>query len=141
MSEASMADFHQRIMDEFRANDGVVPSLGGSSPLLVLHHVGAHSGAERSTPVRYLPTADGRYVIFGLNGGAPTHPAWYHNLKANPRAHVEVGRSKLSVLATEITGEQRDRLWDQQVAVQPQFGESARHAGRTIPVIVLTPVD
>ena len=84
MSEASMADFHQRIMDEFRANDGVVPSLGGSSPLLVLHHVGAHSGAERSTPVRYLPTADGRYVIFGLNGGAPTHPAWYHNLKANP---------------------------------------------------------
>ena len=141
MSEASMADFHQRIIDEFRVNYGVVPSLGGSSPLLVLHHVGARSGAERSTPVRYLPTADGRYVIFGLNGGAPTHPAWYHNLKANPQGRSQVGSSRVSVPATEITGEERDRLWDQQVAVQPQFGESARHAGRIIPVIVLAPVE
>lgn len=136
-----MTDYHQRIMDEFRAHDGVVPSLGGSSPLLVLHHMGARSGAERATPVRYLPAAGRRYVIFALNRGAPTHPAWYHNLKANPRARVEVGRDTVSILTSEITGEERDRLWHEQVVVQPQFGESARHAGRIIPVIVLTPVE
>jgi hypothetical protein len=66
MSENPMADFHQRIMDEFRAHDGIVPSLGSSSPLLVLHHVGARSGTERTTPVRYLPAGDHRYAIFGL---------------------------------------------------------------------------
>lgn len=140
MSETPTADFHRRVVDEFRAHDGVVPSLGGPSPLLVLHHVGARSGVERVTPVRYLP-ADGRYVIFGLNGGAPTHPAWYYNLKAKPRAQVEVGRDVVRVVATEITGEERDRLWDEQVAVQPQFGDSARHAGRIIPVIALAPVE
>lgn len=110
MSEASMADFHQRIVDEFRAHDGVVPSLGGSSPLLVLHHIGARSGTERATPVRYLAAADGCYVIFGLNGGAPTHPAWYHNLKANPQARVELGHDTVPVLATKIMGEERDRF-------------------------------
>jgi deazaflavin-dependent oxidoreductase (nitroreductase family) len=108
--------------------------------MLVLHHKGARSGIERATPVRYLP-ADGRYIILGLNGGAPTHPAWYHNLRANPHARVEVGRHTVPVLATEITGQERDRLWGEQVAVTPRFGEAARHAGRIIPVIALMSVE
>ncbi len=139
MDETPMAEFHRRIVDEFRAHDGVVPSLGGDSPLLVLHHVGARSGVERVTPVRYLPDGD-RYVVFALNGGEPTRPAWYHNLMAHPRTHVEVGTATVPVVAAEVTGAERDRLWDEQVAVQPQFGDAARHAGRTIPVIALTPV-
>lgn len=134
----SFSDFNQKIIDEFRANAGRPPSWTGTSPLLLVHHRGAKSGAERLNPVAYLEDG-GRYVIFASKAGAPSHPAWYHNLKAHPETRIEVGSDTLEVTAQEATGEERDRLFATQVERSPQFGDYQGNTERTIPVVVLTP--
>ena len=82
---------------------------------------------------------DGRYVIFASKAGAPENPGWYHNLKANPETTVEVGTETIPVRAEEASGEERDRLYSTQAERIPQFAEYQEKAGRTIPVMVLTP--
>jgi deazaflavin-dependent oxidoreductase (nitroreductase family) len=135
---SSIGDYNQRIIDEFRANAGKPPSWSGSSPLILLHHRGARSGAERVNPVAYLDD-DGRYVIFASKAGAPTNPDWYHNLKAHPDTTIEVGSDTVAVTAAEATGEERDRLFAAQAQRSPQFAEYQEKTDRVIPVIVLTP--
>ena len=135
---SSMADYNQRIIDEFRANGGKVPSWGGTSPLLLLHHRGAKTGVERVNPVAYLQD-DGRYVVFASMAGAPTNPAWYHNLKAHPEVTIEVGGDTVAVTAREVTREERDRLFRAQVECSPQFADYEKKTDRLIPVVVLTP--
>ena len=132
------ADFNANVIEEFRAGGGRVGGVFESLPLLLLHHTGARSGAERVNPSAYLAD-DGRYVIFASKGGAPTNPDWYHNLKAHPRARVEVGTDTIDVVASEATGEERDRLFRAQAERVPQFAEYEASTERTIPVIVLTP--
>ena len=99
----SAADFNARIIDEFRANEGRVGPPFQGTPLLLLHHTGARSGAAYVSPLAYLRDGD-RYVVFGSKGGAPTHPAWYHNLKAHPDIEVEVGTDTFPVRAAEAEG-------------------------------------
>jgi deazaflavin-dependent oxidoreductase (nitroreductase family) len=135
---SSIGDYNERIIDEFRANAGRPPSWSGSSPLILLHHRGARSGAERVNPVAYLDD-DGRYVIFASKAGAPTNPDWYHNLKAHPDTTIEVGSDTVAVTAAEATGEERDRLFAAQAQRAPQFAEYQEKTDRVIPVIVLTP--
>ena len=135
---SSTGDYNQRIIDEFRANRGEVPSWGGTSPLLLLHHRGAKSGVARVNPVAYLED-DGRYVIFASKAGAPTSPGWYHNLKAHPETTIEVGGETVAVTAREVTGEERDRLFAAQVQRSPQFAEYQEKTDRVIPVVVLSP--
>jgi len=135
---SSAADYNQRIIDEFRANGGKVPSWGGTSPLLLLHHRGAKTGVERVNPVAYLQD-DGRYVVFASKAGAPTNPAWYHNLKAHPEVTIEVGGDTVAVSAGEATGEERDRLFRAQADCSPQFAEYQQKTDRLIPIVVLTP--
>ena len=135
----SRADFNQQIIDEFRANEGRVGGMFEGMPLLLLHHKGAKSGAERVNPVAYL-SDDGSYVIFASKGGAPTNPDWYWNLKANPDVTIEVGSDEIDGIASEATGEQRERLFRAQADRFPQFDDYVlKAAGRTIPVMVLTP--
>jgi len=133
-----MADHNQRIIDEFRANGGRVPSWGGTSPLLLLHHRGAKTGEARVNPVAYLHD-EGRYVVFASKAGAPTNPAWYHNLKAHPDATIEVGGDTVAVTAREVTGPERGRLFRAQTERSPQFVEYQQKTDRLIPVVVLTP--
>jgi deazaflavin-dependent oxidoreductase (nitroreductase family) len=135
---SSTADYNQRIIDEFRANGGEVPSWGGTSQLLLLHHRGAKSGVERVNPVAYIQD-DGRYVVFASKAGAATNPAWYHNLKAHPQTTIEVGGDTVTVTAREVTGEERDRLFRAQAERSPQFAEYQQKTDRLIPVVVLTP--
>jgi deazaflavin-dependent oxidoreductase (nitroreductase family) len=132
------ADFNAQIIEEFHANDGRVGGMFEGSTLLLLHHTGAKSGASRINPLVYQPDAD-RYVIFASKAGAPTNPDWYHNLKAHPDVQIEVGTDTIDVLASEATGEERDRLFRAQVERSPQFGEYEQKTDRVIPVIVLTP--
>jgi deazaflavin-dependent oxidoreductase (nitroreductase family) len=134
----SMADFNKQVITEFRENAGRVGGMFEGRPILLLHHVGAKSGAARVAPLVYLPDDD-RYVIFASKGGAPENPGWYHNLRANPEAAVEVGEDTVEVVATEATGDERERLFADQIAVQPQFAEYQIKTERQIPVIVLTP--
>jgi deazaflavin-dependent oxidoreductase (nitroreductase family) len=134
----STTDFNTQVIDEFRANDGVVGGMFEGMPLLLLHHVGARSGQARIAPLVYL--ADGsRYVIFASKGGAPENPAWYHNVLTNPDTEIEVGAEKVSVKAVELTGDERDSVYRTQVAAAPQFGEYEAKTTRKIPVIALEP--
>ena len=135
---SSIADYNQRIIDEFRSSGGKPPSWSGPSTLLLLHHRGAKSGAERLNPVAYLED-NGRYAIFASKAGAPSHPAWYHNLKAHPETTIELGGGEVAVTAKEVTGEERDRLFAAQAERSPQFAEYQQKTHRVIPVIVLTP--
>jgi deazaflavin-dependent oxidoreductase (nitroreductase family) len=135
----SPADFNAGVIDEFRANAGRVGGMFEGMLLLLLHHTGARSGAERVNPLAYLDD-DGRYVIFASKGGAPTNPDWYHNLKAHPRTTVEIGGDTIEVVASEATGSERDRLFRTQSERTPQFAEYEAKTDRVIPVIVLEPV-
>jgi deazaflavin-dependent oxidoreductase (nitroreductase family) len=134
----SPADFNANVIEEFRANEGRVGGMFEGMPLLLLHHTGARSGEERINPVAYARD-DGRYIVFASKGGAPTHPAWYHNLVAHPDTTVEVGTDTIDVSASEASGEERERLFREQAARLPQFAEYERNTDRVIPVIVLTP--
>lgn len=135
----SPSEFNARIIDEFRANDGHVGGMFESTPLLLLHHTGAKSGASRINPLAYSRDGE-RYVIFASKAGAPTNPDWYHNLKAQPDVSIEVGTETIPVQASEATGDERERLFAAQAERSPQFADYQRKTERTIPVIVLTPV-
>ncbi len=97
------SDFNRAIIAEFRSNGGRVGGPFEGAPLLLLTSTGAKSGAQRTTPVVYLPDGE-RMVIFASKAGAPTHPGWYHNLLAHPAASVEVGTETVAVQASEVTG-------------------------------------
>jgi deazaflavin-dependent oxidoreductase (nitroreductase family) len=132
------ADFNAQIIDEFHANEGRVGGLFESLTLLLLHHTGAKSGQSRINPLAYQSDA-GRYVIFASKAGAPSNPDWYYNLKAHPDVKIEVGTDTLDVVAEELTGEERDRIYRTQAERVPQFAEYEQKAGRVIPVIALSP--
>jgi deazaflavin-dependent oxidoreductase (nitroreductase family) len=132
------ADLNAQVIEEFRANGGKAGGMFEGMPLVLVHNVGAKSGKEYVTPLVYLADGDD-VVIFGSKGGAPENPGWYHNLKAEPNVSIELGDRTLDVRATEATGDERDRLYSAQEAVQPQFGEYATKTDRKIPVIVLSP--
>ena len=129
-------EFNAKVIDEFRTNKGRVGGMFEGTPLLLLHHTGAKSGVNRVNPVGYLRD-DGRYVIFASNGGAPSHPDWYHNLEAQPNASIEVGSERTDVVAEEATGEERERLFAIGAERFPQLAEYAKQTDRVIPVIVL----
>jgi deazaflavin-dependent oxidoreductase (nitroreductase family) len=131
-----MHDFNEKIIEEFRANDGVVGGAFEGAPMLLLHTTGAKSGQARISPLTYRDD-DGRLVVFGSKGGAPTHPDWYHNLVANPRADVEVGTDRFAVTARVAEGEERERLWSAQKAARPAFGDYEGKTDRQIPVVIL----
>lgn len=131
-------DFNAGVIEEFRANGGTAGGIFEGKPLLLLHNVGARSGTDFVTPLVYLKDGD-NWVIFASKGGAPNHPGWYHNLKANPAVSIEIGSETVDVTAEEATGEERGRLYSTQEEQQPQFAEYAQKTDRKIPVIVLKP--
>jgi deazaflavin-dependent oxidoreductase (nitroreductase family) len=131
-------DFNAKVIDEFRANEGRVGGMFEGSTLLLLNHTGAKSANSYVTPLVYHTDGD-RYVIFASKAGAPTNPDWYHNLKAHPNVRIEVGAETIDVLASEASGPERERLFQEQVKRAPQFAEYAEKTDRLIPVILLTP--
>ncbi len=131
------ADFNERIIEEFRANGGRVGGMFDGMTLLLLHHTGARSGRSRVNPLAYQRDND-RYVVFASKAGAPTNPDWYHNLRGAPQVTIEVGTETIDVIASEATGEERERLFRTQ-AEHPRFAEYEARTERVIPVIVLTP--
>ena len=129
---------NQKIIDEFHANHGQVGGPFENIPLLLLHHTGAKSGTERVNPVAYRREGDA-YVIFASKGGAPDNPDWFHNLKQHPQARIEVGTDTHSVKARIATGDERNRIWEQQKQEFPGFAEYEAKTSREIPVVVLEP--
>ena len=131
----SVNDWNARVIDEFRANDGKVKAFEGR-PLLLLHHKGAKTGTERVNPLVYLPVGDD-FAVFGSKAGAPTNPDWYHNLRANPDAEVEVGAETIPVRARIAEGDERDRIWEEQKRVNSNFADYEQKTTRSIPVVIL----
>jgi len=131
----SANDWNQQVIDEFRANGGKVAQFEGR-PLLLLHHKGAKTGAERVNPLVYLPLDD-NFAVFGSKAGAPTNPDWYHNLRANPDTQVEVGAETIPVRARVAEGEERDRIWEEQKRVNTNFADYEKLTTRPIPVVIL----
>ena len=132
-----MKSWNQQIMDEFRANAGVVGGPFEGKPMLILHTTGRTSGKEVETPLVYLPDGD-RMVVFASAGGSHEDPQWFRNLVANPSVTVEVGTETVAATATVVAGEARDALYARQVAAMPQFAEYQEGNPRVIPAIALT---
>jgi len=135
--EAALGDFNRAIVEEFRANGGKVggPFEGGT--LLLLHTTGAKTGKTRLSPLAYM-TIDGKMVIFGSYAGAPKDPAWVHNLRANPRAYIEVGVEAYDVDVRELPDDEREATYPKVVEIAPVFAEYQAKTTRVIPLFELT---
>ena len=132
-----MADnWNDTVIDEFRANDGKVGGQFAGANLLLLTTTGAKSGQPRLAPLAYF-TIDGKLIIIGSKAGADTNPDWVHNLRADPRAHIEVGTDAYDVIARELPPEERNATYPKVVALSPGFGEYQEKTSRVIPLFEL----
>ncbi|MFK0152010.1 nitroreductase family deazaflavin-dependent oxidoreductase [Streptomyces sp. NPDC090499] len=135
---ADTTGFNERNIEEFRANHG---QLGGGftgAPVLLLHTVGARSGAARVNPMMYLAD-QGRYLVFASKAGSDRNPDWYHNLLAHPAVRIEVGDDEIAVRAEELRGAERDTAFAEQARRYPGFAAYQRRTRRVIPVVALIP--
>ena len=135
------SDYNTTIIEEFRAGRGRVGGPWANTPMILIHHIGAKSGIERVLPLGCFSGGDGRFTIVASNGGSPAHPAWYYNLKANPRITVEVGARTFTVLAEELDHTAHAELWPKLVAWAPNLSEYQARTARQIPVFMLTHQD
>ncbi len=137
---ADGGDFNGKVIEEFRANGGKVGGYFEGAPLLLLHHNGAKTGAERVNPLVYQQV-DGSYAIFASAGGQPRDPQWFRNLVAHPDAAIEVGTTTIPVRARVAGEAERGPIWETQKARMPNFaGYEKSAAPREIPVVLLDPV-
>lgn len=129
--------FTRGLIADMRANNGAVTSgpMAGR-PLLLLTTTGAKTGDERQAILTYTRDGD-RWVVAATKSGAPTNPAWYHNLRSNPIVEVETGGEAFKARATETGPDERERLWARHVEARPEFAEYPEKSGRIIPVITL----
>ncbi|MDN3295653.1 nitroreductase/quinone reductase family protein [Streptomyces ficellus] len=133
-------DVNQPIIEEFRANHGRVGGWFEGARLVLLTTTGARSGQPHTTPVGYYPDGDGRILVIASAAGAPKHPAWYHNLLANPRVTVESGVFTYEADATVLKGEERDRAFARAVEADSRWADYQARTSRVIPVVALTEV-
>lgn len=112
----------------------------GVPPMLLLDHVGARRGRQRTSPLANLEDGD-NIVIVASKGGSPRHPAWFHNLRANPDTTVQVGSRRMPATARVATSTERSRLWPKVVALYGGYGDYQRRTSRQIPLVTLEPRD
>ena len=138
---ADANDWNSQVIAEFRANEGRVGGNFDGAPMVLVHHVGRRSGKQGVVPMMYLADeADASTIyVFASKAGAPTNPDWYYNLTSAGEGRVEVGTEEFPVAVSEVTGDERDRIYAEQASRYPGFGEyEAKTAGmRTIPVLAL----
>jgi deazaflavin-dependent oxidoreductase (nitroreductase family) len=138
-------DPNRSVIEEFRAHAGRVGGPFAGATLLLLTTAGARTGRPHTTPVAYTRDA-GRLLVFATNAGRPHHPAWYHNLRADPQATIELpaldGRLEtLSARAEILPADERDRAYQAQAARNPALARYQSATTRPIPVVALHPLD
>jgi deazaflavin-dependent oxidoreductase (nitroreductase family) len=142
MTDWDYEAFTRNLIADLRANKGVASSgpMAGRG-LLILTTTGAKTGEPRTAVVD--PSRDGdNWVIAATKSGAPTNPAWYHNLVEHPEVNVEVGGEEYKARAVVADAPERDRLWANHVAANPRFADyPERTEGRVIPMITLERID
>ena len=114
-----------------------IPGVPGK--MLLLDHVGAKSGKKRTSPLLYVRDGE-NLVIVASKGGFPKHPAWYHNLMANPDTTLQIASHKLPVHARAANAEERERLWPKAIESYHGYRDyQVRSKGREIPLVILEP--
>ncbi|WP_037671332.1 nitroreductase family deazaflavin-dependent oxidoreductase [Streptomyces griseus] len=114
--------------------------LDTGMPVIVLSTRGARSGKIRKTPLMRVEH-DGRYALVASLGGAPKHPVWYHNVKADPHVELQDGPQRRDMVAREVTGEEKAAWWERAVAAYPPYADYQKKTTREIPVFVVEPAD
>ena len=140
MADRPQVPMNNQIIEEFRANEGIVGGPFQGATLLLLHTTGAKSGKERVNPVMYF-CVDGKVMVVGSYAGADVDPAWAHNLRANPRAYIEIGTDAYDVEGRELSRGERDAAYPQIVQTAPGFGGYQDKTDRVIPVFELSRLD
>lgn len=120
----------------YRLSGGTIGGRMFGVPVLLLTTIGRKTGKQRTTPLMYLTDND-RVVLVASNGGAVRHPLWWQNLLANPRAEVEIGRTRQRMTARIATPEERTTLWPRLVALYPSYADYQKRTPREIPVVIL----
>ena len=122
----------------YRLSAGRLGERELSYSMLLLQTVGRRSGKGRTHTLLYVRDGE-RLIVCASNNGAPQHPAWYLNLQANPRVHVQIGRAQRKMLAETASGAERQRLWQMLLKVWPRYASYQADISREIPVVILKP--
>ncbi|MGI9325451.1 MAG: nitroreductase family deazaflavin-dependent oxidoreductase [Pseudomonadales bacterium] len=132
-----VTEYNQSIIEEFRANAGVVGGPFAGANLLLLHNQGAKSGAARVNPLAFFKDGNDLLIVASF-AGADRHPPWYYNLLANPQVRVEVGTDTHDATASVVDEPERSALYEQIAEANDAFASYQRKTSRVIPIVRLT---
>ncbi|MEU4349017.1 nitroreductase/quinone reductase family protein [Streptomyces sp. NPDC023838] len=137
--------WNERVIKEFRANNGRVGGMFEGAPMVLLTTMGRKTGKPHTNPAIYYKDGD-RYLVFASNAGRDKNPDWYHNLLESPQVTLEIGTEEgaakpFATRAEELKGEERDRYWELQCTIDPAFRDYEAKTDRKIPVVALRPLD
>jgi F420H(2)-dependent quinone reductase len=136
--EPSPSERASNQVDEYESSGGTRGTTLHGLPVVILTTKGARSGKLRKTPLMRVEH-EGQYAVVASLGGAPQHPVWYHNVKANPVVELQDGPTKQDMRAREVTGEEKAKWWEIAVDAFPPYAEYQKKTDRAIPLFVLTP--
>jgi len=137
--QPSPARYARKQVEKYEATDGAKGGEMKGRPVIVLTTVGAKTGKLRKTPLMRVEH-EGTYAVVASLGGAPEHPVWYYNLKANPHVELQDRATKRDYAAREVTGDEKAVWWDRAVEAWPDYAKYQRKTTRQIPVFVLEPI-
>jgi deazaflavin-dependent oxidoreductase (nitroreductase family) len=136
--EPSPSERARKQVEEYESSGGTRGNTMIGLPVVILTTKGAKTGKIRKTPLMRVEHG-GEYAVVASLGGAPKHPVWYYNVKANPEVELQDGATKQDMVAREVTGEEKAKWWEIAVAAFPNYAEYQKKTDREIPVFVLTP--
>lgn len=136
----STAGWARKQAERYEATNGTEASNLRGRPVIVLTSVGAKTGRLRKTALMRVEH-DGVYAVVASLGGAPRHPVWYHNLKANPHVELQDGPVKRDYMAREVNGAEKAAWWERAVEAWPDYARYQTKTDRQIPVFVLEAIE
>ncbi|MGK8505025.1 nitroreductase family deazaflavin-dependent oxidoreductase [Nocardia asiatica] len=136
--EPSTSDWAREQAEEYENSGGTQGTTLKGKPIILLTTKGAKSGKLRKTPLMRVEH-NGEYAVVASLGGAPKHPVWYHNIKAEPHVELRDGTVNKDYIAREVFGEEKAQWWERAVEVWPDYADYQTKTDRQIPVFVLTP--
>jgi deazaflavin-dependent oxidoreductase (nitroreductase family) len=137
--EPSTSDWARENAETYMASGGAAGTELKGRPVILLTTVGAKTGKIRKTPLMRVEH-DGEYAVVASLGGAPKHPVWYYNIKANPKVELQDGATTKDYDSREVFGDEKALWWERAVATWPDYADYQTKTDREIPVFVLTPV-
>jgi deazaflavin-dependent oxidoreductase (nitroreductase family) len=138
--EPSPSAWAREQAETYEASNGGEGSTLRDKPIILLTTKGAKTGKLRKTPLMRVEHG-GEYAVVASLGGAPKHPVWYYNIKADPHVELRDGAVVRDYTAREVSGEEKARWWERAVAIWPDYADYQKKTDRRIPVFVLTAQD